>query len=591
MLNRVSLRKKLLIFRILILMVFLSLLVPFSKTILECLVHHAMKQAAESLIEKLQQKSDEEGMISHLIYHDQATFFYTTLINEQLQTKFDTRRLDFTYPSDPLELVDAEEAFKTGKFFRSGSSAESWTYFALRFHHNNIPYVLMTSLTTIQVTSWVGHFRIILLAVFAALIFLYSVVLWWGGSRLLRPLLEITRALRPYAMSKTEVLSPIQIQRGMVPECKHLAVTINSLLEKLKDASRHFIDERNEKEAILEALIEGVITIDAAGVVRSVNHTAARMLGSPRRQMMGKAFMPPETHPKIELFKSCHAISRLALEQANVITDSISIGDAPKVYLDLIAVPKPLRSGIILILQDKSSQQKVVEIGKDFVANASHELRTPITIIKGFAETLQDLPSVSVPMLSEITEKIVRNCHRMDTLVKNLLTLSDIEYVPESRFYPCDVVSLAENCRHLLLTLSPTTRIDIEKSHDQIIIDADPDLLELAFMNLLENGVKYSNPPAHLTIYLKQQIDEVLIAIQDRGIGIPSADVSHVFERFYTVNKAHSRRLGGAGLGLSIVKTIIEKHEGTVSVASVQGQGTTFTFNIPQHRRALSSIS
>jgi signal transduction histidine kinase len=388
-------------------------------------------------------------------------------------------------------------------------------------------------------------------------------------------------------MSKTEVLTSIPIQRGMVPECKHLAVTINSLLEKVKDSSRNYIEERNEKEAILESLIEGVVTIDAAGIVRFVNHTAAHMLGIPRRQMIGKSFMPPETHPKIELFKSCHAISRLSLEQGNVITDSTSIGDAPKVYLDLIAVPKPLRSGTIIILQDKSSQQKVVEMGKDFIANASHELRTPITIIKGFAETLQDLPSISLPMLTEITEKIVRNCHRMDTLVKNLLTLSDIEYVPDSRFYPCDIVALADNCRHLLLTLSPTTRIDIEKSHDKITIEADPDLLELALMNLLENGVKYSTPPAHLTIYLKRQGDEVLIAIQDRGIGIPQADLSHVFERFYTVNKAHSRRLGGAGLGLSIVKTIIEKHEGTVSVASVQGQGTTFTFNIPQHRRAL----
>jgi len=587
---RIGLRKKWLIFRISVLMIFLSLLVPFSKTILESWVHHAMKQSAESLIDKLQQKSDEEAMISYLGHHDQATFFYTTLVNDQLQTNFDSRRLDFAYPGDPLEKSDAAEAFKSGKVFRRGDSSEAWTYFALRFYHHEIPYVVMTSLTTIQVASWVGHFRIILLTVFASLIFLYSVILWWGGSRLLRPLLEITHAIRPYAMSQTEVLTPIPIQRGMVPECKHLAVTINSLLEKVKDSSRHFIEERNEKEAILESLIEGVITIDAAGIVRFVNHTAAHMLGIPRRQMIGKTFMPPETHPKIDLFKSCHAISRLALEQGNVITDSISLGDAPKIYLDLIAVPKQLRSGTIIVLQDKSSQQKVVEMGKDFIANASHELRTPITIIKGFAETLQDLPSVSVPMLTEITEKIVRNCHRMDTLVKNLLTLSDIEYVPDSRFYPCDVVALADNCRHVLLTLSPTTRIDIEKTHDKIMVEADPDLLELALMNLLENGVKYSNPPAHVTIYLKSQADEVIIAIQDRGIGIPAADVSHVFERFYTVNKAHSRRLGGAGLGLSIVKTIIEKHEGTVSVASVQGQGTTFTFNIPQHRRTLNTV-
>jgi signal transduction histidine kinase len=489
-----------------------------------------------------------------------------------------------------MEKIDAAETFKVGKIFRSGTSPEAWTYFAKRFYYQDKPYVIMTSLTAIQVASWVSYFRFVFLTVFISFIILYSVILWWGGSRLLRPLLDITHAIRPYAMSKTEVLTPIPIQRGMVPECKHLAVTINSLLEKVKDSSRSFIEERNEKEAILESLIEGVVTIDAAGIVRFVNHTAAHMLGVPRRQMIGKTFMPQETHPKIELFKSCHAIVKLAFEQGNVVTDSTSIGDVPKIYLDLIAVPKQLRSGTILVLQDKSSQQKVVEMGKDFVENASHELRTPITIIKGFAETLQDLPSVSVPMLTEITEKIVRNCHRMDTLVKNLLTLSDIEYVPDSRFVPCDVVALADNCRHLLSTLSPTTRVDIEMSHEKIMIEADPDLLELALMNLLENGIKYSNTPAHLTIYLKQQGDEVLFAVQDRGIGIPPGDVAHVFERFYTVNKAHSRRLGGAGLGLSIVKTIIEKHEGTVSVASVLGQGTTFTFNIPQHRRALTTV-
>ena len=590
MLNKVSIRKKIAVFRLLILMIFLALLFPFSQTILQKLVYYAMKQSAEAVIENLQQKTDEEGMITYLGYHDLGTFFYTNLITEQLKTSYESRHFDdsSSYPRNPQEKEDALEAFKTGAVFRQAATPDSWTYFAKRFYTHQTPYVVMTALTGMQVTLWMGYFRATLLIVLAVFICLYSVILWWGGSRLLRPFIEITHAIRPYAMSKTEVLAPIPIQRGMVAECKHLAITINSLLEKVKDSSRSYAEERNEKEAILETLIEGVVTMDGVGIVRFVNHTAAHLFGIPRRQMIGKAFMPPENHPKIDLFRSCQAISKLAFEKGCVVTDSISIGGVPKVYLDLIAVPKTLHSGTILVLQDKSSQQKVVEMGKDFIVNASHELRTPITIIKGFAETLQDLPSVSTAMLTEITEKIVRNCQRMDTLVKNLLTLSDIEYVPESKFSPCDVVALADNCRHLMLTLSPLTRIEIEKSHDTILIEADPDLLELALMNLLENGVKYSNPPAHLTIYLKQQEDEVLFAVQDRGIGIPPADVGHVFERFYTVNKAHTRRLGGAGLGLSIVKTIIEKHEGTVSVASVLGQGTTFTFNIPMHRKALA---
>ena len=117
------------------------------------------------------------------------------------------------------------------------------------------------------------------------------------------------------------------------------------------------------------------------------------------------------------------------------------------------------------------------------------------------------------------------------------------------------------------------------------MVDADPDLLELAMMNLLENGIKYSKPPAHLTIHLRETKNDVIIAIQDRGIGIPTDDIPHIFQRFYTVNKSHSRRLGGAGLGLSIVKTIIDKHEGTISVASELGHGTTFTITLPKSHR------
>jgi two-component system phosphate regulon sensor histidine kinase PhoR len=117
------------------------------------------------------------------------------------------------------------------------------------------------------------------------------------------------------------------------------------------------------------------------------------------------------------------------------------------------------------------------------------------------------------------------------------------------------------------------------------MVDADPDLLELAMMNLLENGVKYSKPPANLTIRLQEKKQDVTIAIEDQGIGIPTEDVPHIFDRFYTVNKAHSRRLGGAGLGLSIVKTIIEKHEGTITIVSQPNQGTTFTITLPKSRR------
>ncbi len=352
---------------------------------------------------------------------------------------------------------------------------------------------------------------------------------------------------------------------------------MRKLISRLRESIFYrFAEERKEKETILESLGEGVITVDAEMNIRTVNFIGSKMIGKPRRQLTGKPF--PVDSP---LLKSCHFLLISAQEKLCVLTDSIFLGEAKKIYLELIAVPK--RSGAILVLQDKSSHHRVLEMGKDFVANASHELRTPITIIKGFAETLQDLPELPREMVVDITEKIVRNCQRMDTLVKNLLTLADLENLPDSGFQECDLVALSETGRQVVLAVYQDACIGIEKDSETLLVSADPDILELAIINLLDNAAKYSKDAAKIAIKLERNADEAIIAISDKGIGIPTPDLEHIFERFYTVDRARSRRLGGAGLGLSIVKTIIEKHHGTIKVASVLGEGTTFTIRLPIH--------
>jgi signal transduction histidine kinase len=115
---------------------------------------------------------------------------------------------------------------------------------------------------------------------------------------------------------------------------------------------------------------------------------------------------------------------------------------------------------------------------------------------------------------------------------------------------------------------------------------ADGTLLELAIINLLTNAAKYSKPPARIHITVQKEAEEAKIVIKDQGIGIPAVDLEHIFERFYTVDKAHSRKLGGAGLGLSLVKTIIDKHQGGISVESTLGAGTTFTIQLPLARES-----
>ncbi|MBX9743772.1 MAG: sensor histidine kinase, partial [Chlamydiales bacterium] len=151
----------------------------------------------------------------------------------------------------------------------------------------------------------------------------------------------------------------------------------------------------------------------------------------------------------------------------------------------------------------------------------------------------------------------------------------------EDSFQPCDLLALVQHCKNTLLTIYPEVSVDIRQKGGRARALIDSDLLELAIMNLLENAVKYSPAPAQIEIFLEMEGDsKVRIAVQDHGIGIPERDLPHIFDRFYTVDKARSRKSGGAGLGLSIVKTIIEKHRGTIDVRSEMGKGSRFTLEL-----------
>ncbi len=341
---------------------------------------------------------------------------------------------------------------------------------------------------------------------------------------------------------------------------------------------------KQEQDLLYNALREGVILLDAESKIEFMNFMAARILGVSRKLLEGQPF--PEQGKSL-IFKKTYELLLSSKQLGAPLTDSVVLEGDKKVHLDLIVIPRmqsknPRLRGFFVVFQDTSSDHKMLEVGKDFIASASHELKTPITIIRGFAETLQDMKDLPQEMMDDILEKIVRNCHRMDNLVKNLLTLADIENIPLMNTQYCDLEALLQECRRIVLAVHPQAVIDIKKPLGSITAEVDPGLLELAILNLLGNAIKYSSPPAHVTVCMHQNPDEVQISIQDQGLGIPPEDLEHIFERFYTVNKAHSRKLGGAGIGLSLVKTIVEKHEGIIQVISTLGKGSTFTICLPR---------
>jgi signal transduction histidine kinase len=232
-----------------------------------------------------------------------------------------------------------------------------------------------------------------------------------------------------------------------------------------------------------------------------------------------------------------------------------------------------LASTLNSLSEQISGQIQVLEMRREFVANASHELKTPITIIRGFAEMLQDAYSLPRDTVIQITNKIISSSERMAKTISNLLTLANIDNLPLARIAPCDLVELVRACKE-------ATRIEFElvcaPDVDYTII-ADEALLEVALTNLIDNAAKYSKEDPKISVTLQKVAQEVKIAVKDNGIGIPENDLERIFQRFYRVNSINSKKTGGSGLGLSIVETIVKKHYGKIYAESTLGEGSTFT--------------
>ncbi len=587
-------RQKIILSHILLFFIFIIISFPFIAKTVNRIVFNNLQINSCNLIELLQKAKNEDQMILQLKEAGGYIFFRVSLFNDQGQVLYDSASRQISPGKEievlPLPVEDLHDVLNKKAIFsieQSKAFHKQLAYVTIAFGANQNTYILRTAVPFAQLEDFIQQFKMWFFAFCALALLFFGSITWLIFHRINFPIQQIIKAIKPYQSGQEEIIPHIELSKTIDEEDDffQLAQTLNSLSDRLRLQIKNITDERNEKEAILESLGEGVIAVDAEINVRYINFIGSKMIGIPRRQLLGKPFPLSSERSSSPLLEKCRYMLDACQQKLNPLTDSISIGDTKKVYLDLIAAPKAQRNGAILVLQDKSSHYKVLEMGKDFVANASHELRTPITIIKGFAETLQDLPELPRDMVMDITEKIVRNCQRMDTLVKNLLTLADLENLPDTRFQECDLVALAETCRQVVRSVYESAQISIEKNNESITVAADPDILELAIINLLDNAAKYSNPPAQIKIKLMQEGDEASISISDKGIGIPPADLEHIFERFYTVDKARSRRLGGAGLGLSIVRTIIERHHGTISVTSTMGMGTTFTIRLPIHRR------
>ncbi|MBS3905269.1 MAG: PAS domain-containing protein [Simkania sp.] len=591
MFYNLTFRAKIFFSQVILFIVFFAVLTPFVENTAAEIVQRAFIDETKDVIAVLKPAVNEQEMIE--LINKEKTFLYMRLSLYNADGKEVAEGSDQeegAVVTSSIENSVVNEALQKGYSYQEGfprGYRGRFVFIAVAFVSHEKRYVICTSYPYWQIEKMLQNFEKSYLALGSIILLFFMFMTWLVFARLSQPIKQIIQTIIPYQEGKTDELPIITLSSKVEEgdEMQKLADTLNSLSGRVKAQVQRIREERNEKEAILESLGEGVMAVDATLCIQYVNFIAAKMLGLSRKQLIGTPLLSIEEKAKQILIERCCQLLVSCQQQKVVMTDSVSLGDARKLYLDLIAAPKADERGAIIVMQDNSNHYRILEMGKDFVANASHELRTPITIIRGFAETLQDLPEISAEMLHDITDKILRSCHRMDHLIKSLLVLADIENLPLANLQNYNLGQLIEECREHLLSVKPDARVEIIIHGEQPIMAlVVADLFELALFNLLENAVKYSASPAYITIVLQKQEDTISISVTDRGMGIPEADLDQIFSRFYTVNKAHSRKLGGAGLGLSIVKTIIEKHDGSISAVSEIGKGSCFTILLPaQH--------
>jgi two-component system phosphate regulon sensor histidine kinase PhoR len=241
---------------------------------------------------------------------------------------------------------------------------------------------------------------------------------------------------------------------------------------------------------------------------------------------------------------------------------------------------------VLFVLHDITKQKRLESVRKDFVANVSHELRTPLSVIKGYVETLVDGRDMPVDDRERFLRTIQRHTERLNSLLEDLLALSRLESInPELHREPTSlstlITGLIDDYRARPTSAGHSLNFALDPAVSELLID--PLKITQVFENLLENALKYAPRGSHIDISTRLHANEVEVCVRDNGPGIPEADLPHIFERFYRVDKGRSREKGGTGLGLSIVKHIVQLHGGRVWCESKLGQGTAFFFSLPLH--------
>jgi two-component system phosphate regulon sensor histidine kinase PhoR len=401
--------------------------------------------------------------------------------------------------------------------------------------------------------------------------------------RTAQPVSELRHAAAQLAAGRVDAPLPATD----LAELADIAAAFGLLREQLVESGLTIGRQGTQQQAVLGSMIEGVIALDARQQVLGINRAAADLLDVDLERIIGRPLQEVIRNPDLRRF------ALLAIDCREPVEDDLVLHGVRDRTIRLRGTALRDTSGeggAVIVLNDVTDVQRLENVRRDFVANVSHELKTPVASIKGFVETLLDGAADDPVDNRRFLEIVSRQADRLAAIIDDLLALSRIEQSEGAGTLPVEprplreiLATAAEDCRPRAADRSISLVVECPSD---LIATVNGPLLEQAVINLVDNAIKCSEPGK--TVWLEAARDPgPTLRVRDEGCGIAAEHLPRLFERFYRVDKARSRQQGGTGLGLAIVKHIVQAHGGTVAVESTPGVGTTFTLRLPPDAAAV----
>jgi two-component system, OmpR family, sensor histidine kinase ResE len=426
--------------------------------------------------------------------------------------------------------------------------------------------VVLLGSSPIPIQESIATFRRLIVYASLIAVFLATVVSLFFARQVTRPLAIMQRGAS--RMAKGDFL-PIQGVTSQ-DEIGELAEALNYMGESLKNHMEWLSQQKNLLQGIIESISDAVVMLGADGSILYANDTAKALWQENEAELEDR---------KLQIVSFLQSMSQNKEHSENYRTVNLGL-QVLQVVMAPMAETEGFR-GHVAVLRDITASLRAEKARREFLASVTHELRTPLHLIQGYLEAFQD-DVIPQDQRGEYIDLVLEEAKRLARLVKDLQDINWLEQGQSLQPAKIELENFLSDVNQRFIGRAQDLGLTLEVAKGSGEIIADPDRLLQVFINLLDNAMRHTPPGKVVRVLFQSEENQVKFAIQDEGEGIPKEALPYIFDRFFRVNKARSRKDGGMGLGLAIVRQIVEAHGGQIKVESDMGKGTTFWVMLPK---------